>query len=255
MAIIRPFSGSVKDYLEQFPAWAGIDPEEPCPSCGMCGCFIKHGTYQRWASDAETDTRMGIQRLRCKACGHTHAILPHFLHPYRHYILPLIQTVVQGYLIVGRSYRQLRQALALWNRADNGDHPSRTYSTGLAGQLPRRTLQRWLRDLAHGAALLFPALSRAILTLDPFTVLPGADQAPDHLQRVRDPTQRQRLIHAWRFLQAAEQLFAGSKAHQRGLHFAAADLLAFLLHWLSRLQRVPRLLWDPTLDTTPRQAF
>jgi len=235
MAIIRQFTGSVKDYLEQFSEWAGIDPEEPCPSCSMCGCFIKHGTYQRWAGDAETDTRIGIQRLRCKACGHTHAILPHFLHPYRHYTLPLIQTVVQGYLVVGRSYRQLRQALA--------------------GQLPRRTLQRWLRDLAHGATLLFPALSRAILTLDPFTVLPGADQAPDHLQRVRDPTQRQRLIHAWRFLQAAEQLFAGSKAHQRGLHFAAADLLAFLLHWLSRLQRVPRLLWDPTLDTTPRQAF
>ncbi len=137
--------------------------------------------------------------------------------------------------MVGQSYRQLHQALA--------DQP------------PRRTLQRWLRDLAHGATLLFPALSRAILTLNPFTVLPGTDQAPDHLQRVRDPTQRERLIHAWRFLQAAEHLFALSKAHQPGLHFAAADLLAFLLHWLSRLQRVPRLLWDPTLATTPQQPF
>ena len=235
MAIIRQFTGSVKDYLQQFPAWAGIDPEEPCPSCGTCGCFIKHGTYQRWASDAETDTRIRIQRLRCKACGHTHAILPHCLHPYRHYTLPLIQIVVQGYLVVGRSYRELRQALA--------------------GQVPRRTLQRWLRDLAHGATLLFPALSRTILTLDPFTVLPGVDQAPDHLQRVRDPTQRKRLIHAWRFLQAAEHLFALSKAHQPGLHFAAAALLAFLLHWLSRLQPVPRFLWDPTLTTTPQQPF
>jgi len=106
VAIIRQFPGSVKDYLDQFADWAIVQPDEPCPTCGACGCFIKHGTYRRWACAVGTDIRIRIQRLLCRACQHTHAILPSFIHPYRHYILPLIQAIIQYYLLEGASYRQ-----------------------------------------------------------------------------------------------------------------------------------------------------
>lgn len=237
MAIIRQFTGSVKDYLDRFADWAIVQPDEGCPICGTCGCFIKHGTYWRWACEVEEDTQIRIQRLLCQACRHTHAILPSFLHPFRHYTLTLIQDVIQRYLLAGTSYRQLMRSLG------DTDRP------------PRRTLRNWLRDVAHGATLLFPTLSRAILTLDPFTTLPGTDEEPEHLRRVRDAAQRKRLTLAWRFLLAAEQFYALSKAHHPGLQFSAADLFPFLLHWLSSIDLAPRCLWDPTLATTPTDPF
>jgi len=40
--------------------------------------------------------------VRCKVCGHTHSLLPDFLHLYRHYVIRLLQHMVSLYLNVGR---------------------------------------------------------------------------------------------------------------------------------------------------------
>jgi hypothetical protein len=239
VVIVQHFAGSVKQYTEAvpFPGRSFTIPDIcPDPECRARGCLIRWGTYERSARTADIDYRISVQRVRCQACGHTHSLLPDFLHPHRHYVIRLLQHVVSLYLIVGLG----------WGRLMNRLPPP-----GPA----RSTVREWRASFAYGAGhLLLDFLIRQLLTLDPLTELPDTD-VPSHLDRVPNSIRRSRLKRAHRFWLLAEHLYAQLKRRSPSLHFAADQLLPFLLHWLQSQALPPRLFWNPTLSTTPSMAF
>lgn len=50
---------------------------QTCPACGARGRFGKHAVYQKYHFTA----RILIQRVRCRRCGTTHALIPLFSVP------------------------------------------------------------------------------------------------------------------------------------------------------------------------------
>ena len=52
--------------------------------CGHTGCLIFHGRYTRGLKILSDFLSLTIQRVRCKFCGRTHAILPALIVPYSH---------------------------------------------------------------------------------------------------------------------------------------------------------------------------
>jgi hypothetical protein len=239
VVIVQHFSGSVKQYAEAvpFPGRSFAIPYTcPDPECRAIGCLIRWGTYERSARTGVVDYRILVQRVRCQACGRTHSLLPDFLHPHRHYVIRLLQHVASLYLIAGLG----------WSRLMNRLPPP-----GLA----RSTVREWIASFAYGVGhLLLDFLIRQLLALDPLTELPDIG-APSHLDRVSNPVRRSHLERAHRFWLLAEHLYVQLKLRSPRLHFAASQLLPFLLHWLQSQALLPRLFWNPTLSTTPSAAF
>ena len=238
MVIIHHFAGSVKEYLEAVQVQGCVFPLPdrcPHPDCQAAGSLIRWGSYQRWACTVEENDLIPIQRVRCKGCGRTHSLLPDFLHPYRHYVICLLQRVVEMFLLVDLSWKQLMRRLS-------GSGPARS------------TVREWVGSFAYGAGdLLLDFLLRHLLALDPTVELP--DLPPEHLQRVSDATKRHRLERAHTFWLLAERLYAEAKARLPRLHFTAGQLFPFLLHWLQNHALPPRLFWSPMLPTTPTIPF
>ncbi len=61
-----------------------------CNHCHSCGECVKYGRYQRGYILTPEDlkgrgTQIRIQRVRCKHCKSTHALLPEEIVPYRQY--------------------------------------------------------------------------------------------------------------------------------------------------------------------------
>jgi hypothetical protein len=249
VVIVQPFAGSVKEYIAAvrtegcpFPVPDGC----PHPGCQSSGSLIRWGTYERGALTGQADHRLRIQRVRCKACGRTHSLLPDFLHPYRHFVIDLLQQVVSLYLLDGLGWRPLRR----WIR--------KAYRRGPA----RSTLREWVVSFAYGAGyLLLETLLRHLLALEPGIEIP--DALPGHLLPApRSPRTRHRSTERLRNLQnahafwlLAEQLYAQIKQRQPNLHFSATQTFVFLLHWLQGRPLPPRLFWSPLLSTTPTQPF
>jgi len=238
VVIVIHFPLSVKQYAqaESCPGRTIKLPERcPHPDCQAAGRLVRWGTYQRWACTGAAAYRLCIQRLRCQVCGRTHSLLPDFVHPYRQYVLELLQQVIWLYLIVGLGFGRLM-----------GHLPE-------AGPAPE-TVREWVRAFAYGAGhLLLAALSRFLLKVAPQTELPGP--APPHLARSRQVQHHHRLSQAHAFWQVAEQVYAQVKGHQPRLAFSLGQLFPFLLHWLQAQPLPPRLFWSPTLATTPKQPF
>lgn len=238
MVIVQHFPGSVKRYAEAvpFPGRHFALPDRcPHPDCQATGCLIRWGTYERWACTTDVAYRIRVQRIRCKVCSRTHSLLPDFLHPYRHYVTCLLQHVVSHYLVA---------ALGLNRLMDRLPNPGPA----------RSTVQEWIGSFAYGAGeLLLDLLLRQLLHLDPLAELP--DAPPDRLDRIPEPTKRRRLQRAHSFWLLAEQLYALVKTRQPLLHFTAAQLFPFLLHWLQSQAVPPRLFWSPALATTPTTPF
>ncbi len=239
MVIVQHFPGSVKRYIAavSFPGRSFALPDRcPHPACRAAASLTRWGTYERWACTEGEDYRIRIQRIRCTVCGRTHSLLPDFLHPYRHYVIRLLQNVIHFYLIVGLGLGRLLRQMS---------------ESGPA----RSTVREWIRSFAYGAGeLLLDLLTRRLVALDPFAALPDR-VPPEHLQRISDPVQRRRLARAHHFWLLAEQLYAQVKVRQPWLDFAAAQFFPFLLHWLQRQAVPPRLFWSPCLSTTPTTPF
>lgn len=80
--IIAYLGRNVKDYainflrnLEKFKIL--------CPECG--GNTALHGSYDRHVHIDEKVEWVVIQRVICSGCGKTHAVIPDFIKPYKHY--------------------------------------------------------------------------------------------------------------------------------------------------------------------------
>lgn len=54
-----------------------------CPFCGHAGTMIKYGRYTRWVKVAGEMVQLRIQRVRCKECGATHAVVLTYIVPYQ----------------------------------------------------------------------------------------------------------------------------------------------------------------------------
>jgi hypothetical protein len=238
VVIVQGFAGSVKEYIAA--SWGAEPvfslPEQcPHPDCRAAGSLIRWGTYTRMAITGETDYRLPVQRVRCKVCGRTHSLLPDFLHPYRRFVIALLQQVISLYLLVGLGWRRLMRKLP-----EDGPAPS--------------TVREWVDSFGYGAGhLLFDCLQRHLLALAPGIELPG--KPPAHLDRVPEQRKRRRLGKAHTFWLMAEQLYAQVKARLSHLHFSADQLIPFLVRWLQSQSLPPRLFWSPVLPTTPTRPF
>jgi hypothetical protein len=239
VVIVQHFSGSVKQYVAAipFPGHSFTIPDTcPHPDCQISGCLIRWGTYVRSARTADVDYRISIQRVRCNACGDTHSLLPDFLHPYRHYVIRLLQHAVSLYLIAGLG----------WGRLMNRLPPP-----GPA----RSTVREWITSFTYGAGkLLFGRLLRGVMRITPLAELTEGPP-PDHLDRPLSPIKRHRLGRAHRFWQLAEHFYAQAKVRLPRLHFRTDQLLSFILHWLQSQGVPPRIFWSPRLSTTPTEPF
>jgi hypothetical protein len=177
-----------------------------------------------------------VQRVRCKACGRTHSLLPDFLHPFRHYVISLLQQVIFLYLLAGLSINRLMERVV-------GRGPARS------------TVREWIASFAYGAGkLIFDLLLRSLMSVEPLGQLLDT-AAPRHLHRVPSPTKRRRLERANRFWSLAEHFYAEAKARLPHLDFKADQVLSFVLHWLQTEGVPPRIFWSPRLSTTPTEPF
>ena len=223
VVIVQHYAHSAKHYAEAIP-FPGVLFLVPriCPDCGAIDVLIRWGTYPRQACTGLEVYWIRVQRVRCKACKHTHSLLPDFLHPYRRYVVARMQLVVCLYLLRGMGINSIIEALP-------GQHPDRS------------TVREWITSFAHRAGdQLFDLLRRGLMNLNPLAEMPETPP-PKHLDRVPDPTKRRRLANAHRFWQLAELLYAETKARVPRLHFSGDQLLPFVLHWLQTEGVPPRL--------------
>jgi len=239
VVIVQHYAHSAKRYAEAtpFPGRLFPLPERcPHPDCRATDALIRWGTYEREALTGLQVYRIRVQRIRCKACGRTHSLLPDFLHPYRHYVISLLQWVVYLYLLAGLGINRLMERLI--------------------GQGPvRSTVREWTTSFAYGAGeLLFDLLLRSLMSVEPLSELPDT-APPGHLHRIPSRTKRRRLERAHRFWSLAEHLYAQAKARLPYLHFTADQLLSFVLHWFQSEGVRPRLFWSPRLSATPTDSF
>ncbi len=231
--IIIHHSGTIEAYIEAEVCLPSLDS---CPNCDTTGELIRWGVYIRWCYSGEYEYRLVIQRVRCKACDRTHALLPDFLHPYRRYALDMLTQVVMLYLLKGHTYGRIYASLP-----EQG--PAYT------------TIREWVAAFAYGAGqLLLPGLAGDLTTLGLESEPPKPD-ASAHLKRIRNPVRRQRLEQATHFLSWSERLYAWIKNRQARLHFAAESLLAFGVHWLQSRGLPPRIFWHEGLPGTPNTPF
>ena len=72
-----------------------------CSYCQLKGTCIRYGFYDRGyliqPDDLKDNTRVNIQRVKCKDCKHTHGILPEEIIPFMQYSLPFVTLVLLMY--------------------------------------------------------------------------------------------------------------------------------------------------------------
>ena len=194
--------------------------------------MIRWGRYKRSAKTGEQKYALEIQRVRCKACGVTQALLPDFLHPYRHYLLELMQQVIWLYLFVGLGIERLMERLPL-----GGPEPS--------------TVKEWVRSFGYGAGyLLLDVLRRFVMSLYPESELSG--RAPPELERSGNAAQ---LKSSYHFCRYGEILYARKKEVEPKMSFSDTDFFPFLVRWLQEQSIAPRIFWSPCLERTPTTPF
>jgi hypothetical protein len=227
VALIAHFSGSIEEYQQGigFAAWIMAVFPEICLHCGRKHVCILWSSYTRWVRTGADRFQIRIKRVRCSVCLVTDALLPSFLHPFRHYALSLIQQAI---------YLALDQGLWGWALVDAIDS---------CGQPALATIQEWVWSFALSAeAWLVVRLQREILTLDPQASL-DLGRPPAHLQAIANPKRRAAFIQGWQALRLGEQLYADIRTRKPDLVFQARSLFAFALASLQTSMRIPRLLW------------
>lgn len=241
VAIVCFFAGSVTDYQVQYGTWVLAVRPERCPHCGAEHACIFWGSYARHVRLTDNRLDIRIERVRCTVCHVTDALLPSFLHMFRHYALFLIQYAISQAIDGG-----------LW-----GDHLADVVGPGDQPTFP--TVHEWLWSFVLSADWLLPWLQQALLALNPLAPL-DVGLPPEHLLKIRNARRRTAFLQGWQVLRLAQALYAASRAQQPKLAFQATTLLAFLTAALGATGRMPRLLWpdgaaasNDTLNQSGRQ--
>ena len=77
--------------------------DQSCPACGAKGCMELFGHYDRylvsWEDGGAVSRAVTVERRQCASCGHTHAVLPSCLIPYKTYSLRFILIVLRSYFL------------------------------------------------------------------------------------------------------------------------------------------------------------
>jgi hypothetical protein len=192
--------------------------------CGGEHTCILWGSYLRWVYTSTDRIRIRIQRVRCRLCRVTDALLPSFLHMFRRYTLTLIQQAISLALDGG-----------LWGKG-------LVDVVGPYYQPAPATIREWVWSFALSAAWLLPWLQHTLATIDPLVSL-EPDRPPAHLLDIPHPRRGHAFLQAWQTLRLAEALYAAVRTRQLNLAFQADTLLAFLAAALGTAARIPRLLW------------
>jgi hypothetical protein len=232
VAVVCYFAGSVEVYSRRFAAWVVAVRPERCPHCGGEHSSLFWGSYWRWVYTTNDRRRVRIERVRCRLCGVTDALLPSFLHLFRRYLLALIQKAIALALDAG-----------LWGEA-------LADAVGPFHAPAPPTIREWLWSFALSADWLLPWLQRSLSLLEPWAALdPG--RPPTYLQAIRNPRRRAAFRRAWQVLRLAEALYAAVRQRQPHLAFAADCRLAFLAAALGAARRAPRILWPQAPSQAP----
>jgi len=99
MVIITFLGASVKDYLYLYGKKSPDFPFDCCPICGTCKPH-RHGHYERWAVDRNSESLIPIYRYLCqdqnksKTQDRTISLLPNFLWPFRSMLSEFIEKAV-----------------------------------------------------------------------------------------------------------------------------------------------------------------
>lgn len=82
-----------------------------CPHCSAKGCLRSFGRYNRylveWDGHSQITGILSVPRFICDSCGHTHAILPSCIVPYRSYSLRFLLIVLRSYFTRSCSVEQI----------------------------------------------------------------------------------------------------------------------------------------------------
>lgn len=84
---------TIEEYRQNYLVYLS-QKEFKCPLCN--GSTHSHGSYPRKVKiDGNRKEKLLIERVKCILCGKTHAILPDFIAPYRHYPATEIESVIE----------------------------------------------------------------------------------------------------------------------------------------------------------------
>lgn len=119
--IIRFLGENIKSYLEEFQNGLKTLQRE-CPNCrDRCN---KHGTYYRYVIEqGMIAVRIPIQRMYCKQCHKSHAVIPHILRPYSPYQQGVREAVLARY--AGSIIRYLRMKRYISSMSSPKGYPER----------------------------------------------------------------------------------------------------------------------------------
>jgi hypothetical protein len=232
VAVVCFFAGSVEDYQVRFDAWVWLVRPERCPHCGAEHAYIFWGSYARHVRLTTHRLDIRIGRVRCTVCHVTDALLPSFLHMFRHYALFLIQQAITLAIDGGLWGDKLADAVGPF------DQPASS------------TIHSWVWSFAFSADWLLLWVQHALLAVDPLAALdPG--RPPAHVQAIHNVKRRATFTRAWQTLRLAEALYAATRERQQDLVFRADMLLAFVAAALGAIGRIPRLLWPQAAARAP----
>jgi hypothetical protein len=141
--IVAQFSGSEEEYGKPECVRPG-----GCPLCGGVDCLIGHGCYVRKPKGMAERCVVGIRRWLCKLCGRTISVVPDFLFSFRHYVVPVIQAVIEARIGLGRSWAGV----------------AGEYASG--GTPALRTMQRWCVSYVLQAGRFLGAVQETLAQQD-----------------------------------------------------------------------------------------
>lgn len=107
--IIAYLGRNVKDYRKNFLRYLERI-EFLCPVCGSNTVF--HDCYDRHVHIDDKIEWIVIQRVICVDCGKTHAILPDFIRPYKHYSAADIEFILRD-VEDGTTYEQVEATASI----------------------------------------------------------------------------------------------------------------------------------------------
>ena len=96
------FNSDLKNLYENFLSLLHLN-QHRCPYCNASCSLVKNGHYFRhcimFISNTLFDTPFEVQRVKCKECGKTHALLPDCVIPYYSYSYGFIICVLCEYYL------------------------------------------------------------------------------------------------------------------------------------------------------------